>query len=115
MPRWCEERRMEDGLIKYEGGKIDGSQNDLNTGPSRNERPSQGTWNNGRHIRRHHPASSRQAREEDGEEMIEWQEATCPECGGKFKYIKGGYRPMTCSKFECIQKHLHPEIRRRKS
>jgi len=33
--------------------------------------------------------------------MINWQEVICPICGGKFKYPKGGFRPMTCAK--CVK------------
>lgn len=44
---------------------------------------------------------------------MEWQDATCPECRGKFKYPKGGYRPPTCKKF--VRNHLHPELKRRVS
>ena len=44
----------------------------------------------------------------------EWQEATCPECGIRYKYPKGGYRPVTCARFECAQSHLHPELRKKK-
>jgi len=37
----------------------------------------------------------------------EWEEARCPECGEKYSYIKGGYRPPTCNKFECLYIYLH--------
>ena len=38
---------------------------------------------------------------------LEWEEAKCPICGLKYFYIKGGYKPPTCSKFECLHKYLH--------
>ena len=38
---------------------------------------------------------------------LEWEEARCPICGAKYSYIKGGYKPSTCSNFDCTYKHLH--------
>ena len=38
---------------------------------------------------------------------IEWEEAKCPICGITYRYIKGGYRPSTCNKFECLYKYMH--------
>lgn len=40
-----------------------------------------------------------------------WVTAVCPECGAKYLYPKGGYKPSTCNRFECVQKHLHPELK----
>ena len=37
----------------------------------------------------------------------EWVEAICPECGKKYSYIKGGYKPSTCNKFECLYKYRY--------
>jgi len=45
---------------------------------------------------------------------ILWQEATCPICGDRFKYLKGGYRSMTCNKSECALKYAHPELKKRR-
>lgn len=41
----------------------------------------------------------------------EWLEATCPECGRKYKYTQE-YKPSTCSDFQCVRQHLHPELKR---
>lgn len=38
---------------------------------------------------------------------IEWVEAKCPECGEKYSYVKGGYKPSTCSNFTCLYLYLH--------
>ncbi len=47
-------------------------------------------------------------------EAITYKElkSRCPMCGREFKYPKGGYEPLTCSNFDCVQKFLHPEINR---
>jgi len=42
---------------------------------------------------------------------IKWLKAKCPECGKEYEYPEGGYKPATCSSFDCIHKHLHPELR----
>lgn len=44
---------------------------------------------------------------------IKWTKARCPECGQLYEYPEGGYRPSTCSNFDCVHKHLHPELKRR--
>ena len=44
--------------------------------------------------------------------QITWLEARCPICGLLYPYIEDGYKPATCSNFECVQKYLHPELRR---
>jgi len=33
----------------------------------------------------------------------------CPECGEEFGY-DSIYEPATCGKFDCVWKHLHPEV-----
>jgi len=38
---------------------------------------------------------------------LEWEEARCPVCGIRYEYIKGGYKPSTCGKFDCLYKYLH--------
>jgi len=43
---------------------------------------------------------------------VKWVEAKCVVCGGQFEYAEGGYEPKTCARFECVQKHFHPELRR---
>jgi len=45
---------------------------------------------------------------------INWAKARCPECGQEYEYPEGGYKPATCSKFECLHKHAHPELKGRK-
>jgi len=44
---------------------------------------------------------------------VQYIDAICPECGGRFKYVKNGYRPTTCPNRECVKQYLHPELRRR--
>ena len=46
---------------------------------------------------------------------VKWARAVCPYCGETYEYIEGGYKPPTCCKFECLHKHLHPEIHRGKN
>jgi len=41
--------------------------------------------------------------------MTKWAKAKCPVCGQEYHYIEDGYKPSTCSKFECLHKFLHPE------
>ena len=43
---------------------------------------------------------------------VKWVKAKCEVCGGQFEYAEGGYEPKTCGRFECVQKHLHPELQR---
>jgi len=43
---------------------------------------------------------------------VEWVKARCPECGEEYEYPKGGYKPATCSKYECLHRHLHPELKK---
>ena len=31
-----------------------------------------------------------------------WFKAICPICGKEYEYLKG-YKPKTCSKFDCLQ------------
>ncbi len=38
-------------------------------------------------------------------------EAICPECGQKFRYVRCGYRPITCKRKECVFAHAHPKIK----
>jgi len=45
---------------------------------------------------------------------IIWAKATCPVCKGEYEYPEGGYKPQTCNKFECVHKHAHPELKRRR-
>lgn len=41
---------------------------------------------------------------------IEWEYEKCPICGQPFPYVKGGYKPKTCSKFDCVHQYHHPEL-----
>lgn len=41
---------------------------------------------------------------------VEWAYARCPICGQFYPYVKGGYKPETCNRFECLHKYLHPEL-----
>ena len=38
---------------------------------------------------------------------LEWEESRCPICGQKYSYVKGGYKPPTCSNFDCLYKYIH--------
>ncbi len=38
---------------------------------------------------------------------IVWVEKTCPICLKKYKFIKGGYEPSTCRRFECTYAFNH--------
>jgi len=38
---------------------------------------------------------------------IEWLEAECPVCSQNYSYIKGGDKPSTCPKIECLYIYLH--------
>ena len=40
---------------------------------------------------------------------IVWLKARCA-CGKEYEYIEGGYKPKTCGRFECVKRHLHPEL-----
>jgi len=42
---------------------------------------------------------------------IEWLKAICPYCRRKYDYPKDGYKPSTCGDYNCVRKHLHPELR----
>jgi hypothetical protein len=42
---------------------------------------------------------------------IEWAKARCPICGREYEYPANGYKPPTCSQYECVHKYLHPELR----
>jgi len=45
---------------------------------------------------------------------LEWEETTCPICGMKYSYIKGGYKPSTCNSFDCAFKYLHrPQFKKK--
>lgn len=37
-------------------------------------------------------------------EPIEWAKARCPFCGRNYSFVRMGYKPATCNKFECLQK-----------
>ena len=39
-----------------------------------------------------------------------WAKANCSVCGQLYDYPEGGYKPSTCSKYECLHKYLHPEL-----
>lgn len=41
---------------------------------------------------------------------IKWTKARCPVCGCEYEYPEGGYKPATCSKFECLHKHAHRNL-----
>lgn len=41
---------------------------------------------------------------------IEWTYAKCPICRRNYPYIEGGYKPKTCSNFDCLHKFLHLEV-----
>ena len=43
---------------------------------------------------------------------IIWLKAICPVCGQEYEYPEGGYKPPTCSMFECVHRYLHPELRK---
>lgn len=43
---------------------------------------------------------------------IKWVKARCA-CGKEYEYPEGRYKPHTCGNFECVHKHLHPEIKRK--
>jgi hypothetical protein len=43
---------------------------------------------------------------------VKWIKAKCPICGKSYDYPAKGYKPKTCGKFECVHKHLHPELTR---
>lgn len=38
---------------------------------------------------------------------IRWVKAKCPMCGADYHYIEGGYKPLTCNKFDCLYKYIH--------
>lgn len=46
--------------------------------------------------------------------MTEWIYNTCPECGQRYSYPLGQYKPATCGRFECVHRHAHPELKARK-
>lgn len=41
---------------------------------------------------------------------ITWLKDKCPVCKREYEYPEGGYKPKTCSKFDCTHKYLHPEL-----
>jgi hypothetical protein len=41
--------------------------------------------------------------------VIKWVKSQCPECGCEYEHPED-YKPATCSKFDCIHRHLHPNI-----
>ncbi len=45
--------------------------------------------------------------------VIKWVEDRCPECGSENKHPKD-FKLATCNKFECVQRHVHPEVKRRR-
>jgi len=45
-------------------------------------------------------------------DRIEWDTAQCPICLESYDYPKGGYKPKTCGKFDCIHKYMHPQLYR---
>lgn len=42
-----------------------------------------------------------------------WVKAKCPECGCEYEYPED-FKLPTCAKSECVRKHLHPELSKRK-
>ena len=40
-------------------------------------------------------------------EWTQWEEARCPVCGMLYSYVKGEYKPSTCSNFDCLHKYIH--------
>lgn len=55
---------------------------------------------------------TRKSNDNNTPNAIIWVEARCPICGLPYPYIQGGYKPATCNNFDCVQKYLHPELRR---
>ena len=47
---------------------------------------------------------------ESSQQQVKWLKVRCVKCGIEYEYPKGGYKPSTCGNFECLHKHLHPEI-----
>ncbi len=45
---------------------------------------------------------------------IVWLKARCPICGLEYEYAEAVYEPKTCDTKECVQKQLHPELKRRR-
>jgi len=41
------------------------------------------------------------------QKATKWLKAKCPICKQEFEYPEGGYKPSTCSNFDCIHKYLH--------
>ena len=41
---------------------------------------------------------------------ITWATARCPECGREYQYPQDDHKPATCGQYECIRRHLHPEL-----
>jgi len=47
-------------------------------------------------------------------QRIVWAKANCEICGREYLYPEGD-KLHTCGSFDCVQKYLHPEIKRRAS
>ncbi len=45
--------------------------------------------------------------------IIKWLKAKCPECGCEYEHPED-YKPATCAKADCIKRHLHPELKKRR-
>ena len=37
----------------------------------------------------------------------EWLEAKCPICKCTYSFPRGGYKPKTCNKYDCIHRYAH--------